>query len=79
MLSITDISIRLAGRLLIDHGYGANHAGHRVGLVGRNGTGKTTLFRAIAGELAPEHRHDRVRRAGGLAVCRRRRPAGPKA
>ena len=28
--------------------------GHKVGLVGRNGTGKTTLFRLIRGELALE-------------------------
>jgi ATP-binding cassette subfamily F protein 3 len=54
MLSITDISIRLAGRLLIDHGSVQIAPGARVGLVGRNGTGKSTLFRALRGELATE-------------------------
>jgi ATP-binding cassette subfamily F protein 3 len=54
MLSITDISIRLAGRLLIDHSSAQIAPGARVGLVGRNGTGKSTLFRAIRGELATE-------------------------
>ncbi len=54
MLSITDIAIRLAGRLLIDHGSVQIAPGSRVGLVGRNGTGKSTLFRAIRGELATE-------------------------
>ena len=54
MLSITDISIRLAGRLLIDHSSVQITPGARVGLVGRNGTGKSTLFRAIRGELATE-------------------------
>src|ERR1700746_1801544 len=54
MLLITDISIRLAGRLLIDHSSVQIVPGARVGLVGRNGTGKSTLFRAIRRELATE-------------------------
>jgi ATP-binding cassette subfamily F protein 3 len=54
MLSISDISIRLAGRLLVDRGTVQIAPGSRVGLVGRNGTGKSTLFRAIRGELATE-------------------------
>ena len=54
MLSIQDISIRLAGRLLIDHATVQITPGARVGLVGRNGTGKSTLFRAIRSELATE-------------------------
>jgi ATP-binding cassette subfamily F protein 3 len=54
MLSISDLSIRLAGRLLIDHSGAQITPGARVGLVGRNGTGKSTLFRAIRGELATE-------------------------
>ncbi len=54
MLSITDISVRIAGRLLIDHGSAQIVPGARVGLVGRNGVGKSTLFRAIRGELPTE-------------------------
>src|SRR5437016_7767208 len=54
MLSINEISIRLAGRLLIDHGTAQIIPGARVGLVGRNGTGKSTLFKAIRGELPTE-------------------------
>jgi ATP-binding cassette subfamily F protein 3 len=54
MLSITDISIRLAGRLLIDYGSAQIMPGARVGFVGRNGVGKSTLFRAIRGELHTE-------------------------
>lgn len=55
MLSITDLSIRLAGRLLIDNSSVQITPGSRVGLVGRNGTGKSTLFKVIRGELAAEH------------------------
>src|SRR5215475_9487272 len=77
MLSITDISIRLAGRLLIDHATVQITPGARVGLVGRNGTGKSTLFRAIRGELAIEHGTIIVPprwRVGGLA---QEAPDGP--
>ena len=48
MLTIKDLSLRIAGRLLIDHGSLSLPAGAKAGLVGRNGTGKTTLFRAIS-------------------------------
>ena len=54
MLTLTDISLRVAGRLLIDHASLSLPAGAKAGLVGRNGTGKTTLFKAITGELALE-------------------------
>ncbi|WP_441280477.1 ABC-F family ATP-binding cassette domain-containing protein [Tardiphaga sp. 862_B3_N1_1] len=54
MLSITDISIRIAGRLLIDESTVQIAPGARVGFVGRNGVGKSTLFHAIRGDLATE-------------------------
>jgi len=54
MLSLTDISIRIAGRLLIDRSSIQITPCSRVGFVGRNGTGKSTLFRAIRGEVPTE-------------------------
>src|ERR1700683_5590863 len=54
MLSITDLSVRIAGRLLIDHSAPQIVPGARVGFVGRNGVGKSTLFSAIRGELPTE-------------------------
>jgi ATP-binding cassette subfamily F protein 3 len=54
MLTINDLSLRIAGRLLLDHASLALPAGAKAGLVGRNGTGKTTLFKAITGELSSE-------------------------
>ena len=54
MLSLNEISIRIAGRLLIDHGTVQIVPGARVGFVGRNGVGKSTLFHAIRGELPLE-------------------------
>src|SRR5881275_337996 len=54
MLSITDISVRIAGRLLIEDSSVQIVPGARVGFVGRNGVGKSTLFHAIGGELPTE-------------------------
>ncbi len=55
MLVIDDVSLRVAGRLLIEHATVQIPDGARVGLVGRNGSGKSSLFRAIAGDIAVEH------------------------
>ncbi|MCE7030832.1 ABC-F family ATP-binding cassette domain-containing protein [Jiella avicenniae] len=54
MLQITDLTARVAGRLLIDHASLTLPTGTKAGLVGRNGAGKSTLFRVITGDLAPE-------------------------
>src|SRR5215469_7826564 len=54
MLVINDLSVRIAGQLLIEGASAQVPAGARVGLVGRNGAGKTTLFRVIAGDITPE-------------------------
>jgi len=51
MLRITDISYSIDGRVLIENATAVIPTGHKVGLVGRNGTGKTTLFKMIRGEL----------------------------
>ena len=52
LLTLSDVTIRLGGRPLLDGADLAIDAGKRIGLVGRNGAGKTTLLRAIAGDLA---------------------------
>jgi ATP-binding cassette subfamily F protein 3 len=51
---MSDISIRIAGRLLIDSSTVQIVPGARVGFVGRNGVGKSTLFHAIRGDLPTE-------------------------
>jgi ATP-binding cassette, subfamily F, member 3 len=78
VLVLDDISVRIAGRLLLDGASARIPEGARVGLVGRNGIGKTTLFRAIAGEIGIEH--------GGIVMPARARigrlaqeaPSGPE-
>ncbi|MCJ8053531.1 ABC-F family ATP-binding cassette domain-containing protein [Shinella curvata] len=54
MITISGLTARIAGRLLIDNASLSLPSGVKVGLVGRNGTGKSTLFRVITGQLASE-------------------------
>ena len=51
MLRLKSLSYSVAGRPLLEDASATIPAGHKVGIVGRNGTGKTTLFRLIRGEL----------------------------
>lgn len=54
MIKLHEISYSVEGRPLLENASATIPAGHKVGLVGRNGTGKTTLFRLIRGELSLE-------------------------
>ena len=54
MLVFRDITCRLAGRTLLEGASATIPDGHKVGLVGRNGTGKSTLLKIICGEIGLE-------------------------
>lgn len=51
MLEFRNITYRIAGRTLFESASLSIPAGYHVGLVGPNGTGKSTLFKLIAHEL----------------------------
>tara|TARA_Y100001934_G_C12377707_1_gene790245 strand:- start:3216 stop:5120 length:1905 start_codon:yes stop_codon:yes gene_type:complete len=51
MLSLEHINLRRGPDLLLEDASVVLHKGWRVGLVGRNGTGKSSLFKLIMGEL----------------------------
>ncbi len=73
-IHLQDLSLATPdGRELVSH-LDFTFNPHRTGLVGRNGTGKTTLLRAILGEVAP--RGGRVRIDGTIGVLRQRVSAG---
>jgi ATP-binding cassette subfamily F protein 3 len=52
MLQINDLTFRIDGRALFEGASAQIADGWKVGLVGRNGTGKSTLLRIIREELA---------------------------
>ncbi len=70
MLHINGLTYLIDGRPLIENATVAIPAGHKVGFVGRNGTGKTTLLRLILGEIMPDDGTIKVpnrRRIGSVA------------
>jgi ATP-binding cassette subfamily F protein 3 len=76
MLHVNDLTVRIAGRVLLDQATVALEAGVKAGLVGRNGTGKTTLLKVIRGELAPDGGGVRLRKGARLASVDQEAPGG---
>jgi len=51
LISLRNFALRRGERLLLSNVDLTLHAGYRVGVVGRNGAGKSSLFAAVQGEL----------------------------
>ena len=68
MLHINDLTYRIEGRVLFDQATAAISDGWKVGFVGRNGTGKSTLLRLIRQEIHPD--------AGEVSLRKNRRIGG---
>lgn len=78
MLHINDITFRIADRLLFDSATVTIPAGHKVGFVGRNGTGKSTLFKMILKQLTPEGGTISVRPRASIGHVGQEAPDGPQ-
>ena len=82
MITATDLELRAGARILLEPTTLRVQPGDRIGLVGRNGAGKTTSLRTFAGETLPHAGHDRAHRPGRLPAAgpahRRPRRAGPR-
>ena len=76
MLNLTDITVRLGGRTIIDGATAKLPPRSRVGLIGRNGAGKTTLVRVIAGMLEPDTGSVDMPRGSRLGYIAQEAPAG---
>ena len=55
LLRLTNVSIAFGTHALLDHADFQLDAGERVGLLGRNGEGKSTLMKIIAGNVHADH------------------------
>jgi ATP-binding cassette subfamily F protein 3 len=76
MLHLNDITLRVAGRPLLEGASWHLPAGCRAALVGRNGTGKTSLFRLITGELAVDQGEVRLQSGVRIGVVAQEAPGG---
>ena len=54
MLNLTNISLRRGRKVLFENVSFQVHAGQRMGLIGANGSGKSSLFAMLLGELEPD-------------------------
>lgn len=70
-LRIRDVSLSLAGKPVLS-GIDLTLSDHRIGIVGRNGSGKTSLARLVAGLIAPSTGDIKL---CGVDVCKDRKAA----
>jgi ATP-binding cassette subfamily F protein uup len=64
LVELNDVAVELGGRKIVEHLDVLIANGVRVGLVGPNGSGKTTILRLLMGELAPVS--GEIKKAGSL-------------
>ena len=76
MLHINDVTLRIAGRPLLEGASLHVPAGTRMSLVGRNGTGKSTMLRLIAGELQVDAGSLRMQSGARIGMVAQEAPGG---
>lgn len=62
IVSASDLVVRYSNHVVLDRASLTIHEGERVGLVGRNGTGKSTFLRIVAGQTTPDSGTVAIRR-----------------
>jgi ATP-binding cassette subfamily F protein 3 len=77
LLVISELTVRLGGRTLLDRADLTVAPGARIGLVGRNGAGKSTLLKVIAGDLTPDGGQIRLAARARLGRVKQEAPSGP--
>ncbi|ARS28588.1 ABC-F family ATP-binding cassette domain-containing protein [Sphingomonas sp. KC8] len=78
MLTISGITVRLGGRLILDNATAALPPRSRVGLIGRNGAGKSTLMRVVAGQGEADSGSVDMPRGAKMGYIAQDAPSGPQ-
>ncbi len=78
MLRLDQITYRIGPRTLFDGASATINPGHRVGFVGRNGTGKTTLLGMLTGVTEPDSGSISVPSRWRIGITRQEAPDGPE-
>ncbi|NIJ06867.1 ATP-binding cassette subfamily F protein 3 [Sphingomonas vulcanisoli] len=76
MLSLNGITVRLGGRTILDRATASLPQRSRVGLIGRNGAGKSTMVRVVAGLLDPDEGSADMPRGAKIGYIAQEAPAG---
>ena len=66
VIDVEDVDLARGERRLLDHATWRIGPGDRIGIVGVNGAGKTSLLSLLSGELAPQHGRVRMGRTVAL-------------
>ena len=76
MLHIDELTYRIGGRILFDQASISLSVGHKAGLVGRNGTGKTTLFKIILKQINADGGSVNIRKQARIGTVAQEAPSG---
>jgi ATP-binding cassette subfamily F protein 3 len=76
MITISNVTVRLGGRPILEGASAAIPPGGRVGLIGRNGAGKSTLMKALIGQIDPDEGSIEMPRRTRLGYIAQEAPNG---
>ncbi|QEY24499.1 ATP-binding cassette domain-containing protein [Neisseria animalis] len=75
MIELKNLTLQRGLKVLLDHADATVNPGQRVGLIGKNGTGKSSLFALIKGEIMPDGGEVRFPKNWKLAAVAQETPA----
>ena len=78
MLEIKNLSFRLAGKVIFSAANAHIPAGSKVGVIGRNGVGKTTLFKLIENEYVPDSGEINIKKSAVVSGVTQHISSGPE-